>query len=140
MFIGKYNYNLDDKGRISIPNNYKEALGEKLVAVMGFEECIYLYSVKDWNELSSKIDSLSFTKQANRKFARLFLSNAFYVEVDAKGRINLDSSLINHANLKKECVFLGSGNRVEIWDLQTWQKYLNDNQDTLSMIAEEVDL
>ena len=139
MFIGNYNHNLDDKGRITIPNAYKEQFGEQFVCVQGFEECIYLFTKNDWASLEERISALSFTKKANRKFARLFMSNAFYVNVDSKGRINLESVLINHAHLKKECVFVGASNRVELWDKETWAAYKDENADDYEMIAEEVD-
>ena len=140
MFIGNYNYNLDDKGRISIPNAYKASFGEKLVCVQGFEECIYLFSVSDWQVLAEKISNLSITKSANRKFARLFMSNAFETVIDAKGRINLEAVLINHAKLKKECVFLGASNHVEIWDKETWEKYKDSCDEEYDTLAEEVEL
>ena len=140
MFIGNYNYNLDDKGRISIPTAYKASFGEKLVCVQGFEQCIYLFSVNDWNALAEKIGNLSITKSANRKFARLFMSNAFEANIDSKGRINLESVLIKHANLTKECVFLGASNHVEIWDKDTWEKYKVDSVEDYDTLAEEVEL
>ena len=140
MFIGNYNYNLDDKGRISIPKAYKASFGEKLVCVQGFEECIYLFSVNDWNALAEKIGNLSITKSANRKFARLFMSNAFEATIDSKGRINLESVLIKNANLTKECVFLGASNHVEIWDKDTWEKYKDDSVEDYDTLAEEVEL
>ena len=140
MFIGNYNYNLDDKGRINLPSAYKDDFGDKLVCVQGFEECIYLFTIDSWKALEEKVASLSITKAANRKFARLFMSNAFISNVDSKGRINLENVLINHAHLKKECVFLGASNHVEIWDKDVWADYKNNCSDDLDMIAEEVDL
>ena len=140
MFIGNYNYNLDDKGRISIPTPYKTSFGEKLICVQGFEECIYLFSVSDWNALAEKISSLSITKSANRKFARLFMSNAFEASIDSKGRINLESVLIAHAKLTKDCIFLGASNHVEIWDKENWEKYKSSCCEEYDTLAEEVEL
>lgn len=139
MFIGNYNHNLDDKGRISIPNAYKGLLSDKVVCVQGFEECIYLFTESDWAVLSERIGNLSITKKANRKFARLFMSNAFVTNIDSKGRINLESVLIEHAHLKKDCIFLGASNHIEIWDKEVWNKYKEDSENEYEMIAEEVD-
>lgn len=139
MFIGNYNYNLDDKGRISIPPAYKSSFGDKLICVQGFEECIYLFSVDAWNALAEKIGNLSITKQVNRKFARLFMSNAFEANIDSKGRINLEAVLIKHANLSKECVFLGASGHVEIWNKETWEKYKQNCDEEYDTLAEEVE-
>ena len=53
--------------------------------------------------------------------------------------INLESVLIEHAHLEKECVFLGASNHVELWDKNTWNKYKQDNKDDYSFMAEEVE-
>ena len=139
MFMGNYNYNLDDKGRISIPTAFRDEFRDKLVCVQGFEDCIYLFTLDEWQKLAEKIGSLAITKSVNRKFARLFMSNAFSVNIDSKGRINLESVLIEHAHLEKECVFLGASNHVELWNKETWKQYKIDSKDDYSFMAEEVE-
>lgn len=139
MFIGEYNYNLDDKGRISIPTAYRDELGEKIVIVKGLEKCLYVYTIQEWEKLVEKITNLSFTKKSNREFTRMFLSGAFIFDIDSKGRINLDISLLNHANLSKECVYIGSGNRIEIWNKETWVNYYQEHEQIIEDISEELD-
>lgn len=139
MFIGEYQYNLDDKGRISVPTVYREDLGEKIVIVKGLEKCLYMYTISDWEVLVEKISTLSFTKKSNREFSRMFLSGAYLHDVDSKGRINLDSNLMLHAKLLKECVFIGSGNRIEIWDKEAWNNYYQEHEQLIEDISEELD-
>lgn len=140
MFIGEYQYNLDDKGRLFIPNVYKEEIDDKLVIVRGLERCLYIYSQSEWETLVSKITDLSFTKRSNREFSRMFLSGAFQNNIDSKGRINIDKILITHAALKKECVLIGAGNRIEVWDQEVWNNYYNEHLQVIEDISEELDL
>lgn len=140
MFIGEYRYNLDDKGRLVIPSNFKELSGSQVIIARGLEKCLYLYSITEWEKLTSKLTALSFTKKHNREFTRLFLSGAYESEVDSKGRINIDEQLLLHANLKKECVIIGAGSRVEIWAQAEWVTYLADHQQVIEEISEELDL
>lgn len=140
MFIGEYNHNLDDRGRLSIPSNFKEELGEKVVIAKGLESCLYVYTLSEWEQLVEKITSLSFTKKSNREFSRMFLSGAYTNEVDIKGRVNIDSKLIAYAKLNKECTIIGSGNRIEIWDKNIWTNYYNEHEGILEDISEELDL
>ena len=139
MFIGEYQYNLDDKGRIFIPTAYRDELGEKIVIVKGLEKFLYAYNMPEWEKLVDKIGNLTFTKKSNREFTRMFLSGAYINDIDSKGRINIDSSLLNHAKLIKECVFIGSGNRIEIWDKAAWINYYDEHEQVIEDISEELD-
>lgn len=140
MFIGEYHYNLDEKGRLFIPTAYRKDLNGKIVVARGLERCLYLYSLDEWNLLLAKINNLSFTKRSNREFSRMFLSGAFENEIDSKGRINIDKTLISHAQLKKECVILGAGNRIEVWDQELWNNYYQEHLNIIEDISEELDL
>jgi len=140
MFIGEYHYNLDEKGRLFIPTSYRNDLGNKLVVAKGLEKCLYIYSLDEWNNLLSKINDLSFTKRANREFTRMFLSGAFESEIDSKGRINIDNTLITHALLKKECVIIGAGSRLEVWNQEVWNNYYQEHLQVIEDISEELDL
>jgi len=140
MFIGQFNYNIDDKGRITLPTAYRNKYEDMVVAVKGLETCIYIYSLSEWEKLASKIADLAFTKKNNREFSRIFLSGAYEAEIDTKGRINLDTLLIEHAKLNKECVIIGAGNRVEIWDKSIWQDYYNEREQQIEEISEDLDL
>ena len=140
MFIGEYQYNLDDKGRLFIPVTYKNEIGAKLIVARGLEKCLYIYTLTEWNSLIAKISDLSFTKKSNREFSRMFLSGAFEYEIDSKGRVNLDSKLLSHAELTKECIILGAGSRIEIWSKEVWDKYYDEHEEIIEEISEELDL
>lgn len=140
MFIGEYTFNLDDKGRLTIPSAFKEELGTKIVIAKGLETCLYVYTITEWEKLVEKITSLSFTKKSNREFSRMFLSGAYMNEVDIKGRVNIDSKLIDFARLTKECTIIGSGNRIEIWNKDIWNNYYEEHEKLLEEISEELDL
>lgn len=140
MFIGEYNHNMDDRGRLSIPSNFKEELGEKIVIAKGLESCLYVYKLSEWDKLVEKISNLSFTKKSNREFSRMFLSGAYVNDIDIKGRVNIDKKLIDYAKLSKECTVIGSGNRIEIWDKESWNNYYNEHEQILEDISEELDL
>ncbi len=140
MFIGEYHYNLDDKGRLVIPSNFKDIIGAKIIIVRGLEQCLYLYSMNEWEKLITKLTELSFTKKTNREFTRLFLSGAYEGIIDIKGRINIETLLLKYANLTKECVIIGAGTRIEIWDKANWQNYFSSQNVKLEEISEELDL
>lgn len=138
MFMGEYHHNIDDKGRIVIPGKFRSNDMDKIVVTRGLEHCLYLYTMKDWEKVVAKLNSLPFTKKDARTFMRSFFAGATVCEFDKNGRINITSPLVNYANLTKECVVIGVNDRIEIWDKLAYEKFLDDNSDQLENIAEHL--
>ena len=138
MFMGEYHHSIDEKGRIIIPSKFRNELGESFVVTRGIENCLFVYSLPEWQKIVTKLKSLPFTKKDARNFTRFFLSGATTVEFDKQGRINISSPLASYANLEKECVVVGVNDRLEIWSLDSWNKFFEDNQENLSDIAENL--
>ena len=138
MFMGEYHHSVDEKGRLIIPAKFRENLGEKFIITRGIENCIFVYSEEDFKKIVNKLESLPFTKKDARQFTRFFLSGASEAEFDKQGRIHINALLINYANLKKECVVIGSGDRLEIWSLENWDNFFDSAKDNMSDIAENL--
>ena len=140
MFIGEYNFSIDGSHRVNIPNSFKKELEGPFVVAKGFEKCLYIFSTEEWLTLSNKLNQLSITKAINRKFVRAFNSGAYETELDAKGRICINKTLFDYAGLDKDCVIIGVGTRIEIWDVKEYDKYLEVNSDVMNTISEELDI
>lgn len=138
MFMGEYHHNIDDKGRLTLPSKFRDDLGSKFVVTRGLDNCLFVYTIEAWEKLAKKLNSLPFTKKDARNFSRFFLSGATILEFDKQGRINLTTSLIKYATITKECVIIGVGDRLEIWDENSWNKFFEDNESSLSDIAENL--
>lgn len=138
MFMGEYHHNIDDKSRLVLPSKFRTLLGDKFIVARGFEKCLYVYSIAEWEKLENQLKTLPFTKKDARTFIRTFFSGATECEFDRQGRTCLTSPLVSYAGLSKECVIIGANDRVEIWDLDEWNQFMNDNQDQLSDIAENL--
>ena len=138
MFIGEYHHTIDEKGRIIIPTKFREELGSKFVVTRGIEPCLFIYSLENWDKIITKLNSLPFTKKDARSFNRFFMSGATFVELDKQGRINIASSLVNYANLSKDCVIIGTGDRIEIWANDAWNEFFNSTKENMSDIAENL--
>ena len=136
MFMGEFHHTIDEKGRIILPAKFRDGLGERFVITRGLEECLFVYSENDWKKITTKLNSLPFTKKDARSFMRFFLSGATITEFDKQGRINITSPLISYADLKKECVVIGVGDRLEIWSSDNWNKFYDTNKEDMSSIAE----
>lgn len=138
MLMGEYHHTIDEKGRIIIPSKFRDELGTDFIVTRGLEECLFVYPKEMWDKITQKLNSLPFTKKDARSFMRFFLSGATAMELDKQGRINITSPLVSYADLKKECVIIGVGDRLEIWSLDKWNEFYLGNKDTLSDIAENL--
>ena len=138
MLLGEHHHNIDDKGRLVIPNEYRFELGNKFVITRGIEKCLYVYSLSEWDKLVTKLNTLPFTKKDARTFMRSFFSGATVCEFDKSGRINITSPLVSYADLQKECVVIGVNDRLEIWNESLFNEFMNDNSEKLEDIAEHL--
>ncbi|MCI7241872.1 MAG: division/cell wall cluster transcriptional repressor MraZ [Bacilli bacterium] len=137
MLMGEYHHNIDDKNRLIIPSKFREELGNEFVITRGLDGCLFVYSMDEWNKVMNKLKTLPFTKKDARTFMRFMLSAASICEFDKQGRINLVNSLINYAEIKKECVIIGVNDRLEIWAVEKFNELLS-NSEELSLIAENL--
>ena len=138
MFMGEYHHSIDDKGRLIIPAKFRSELGDKFIITRGIESCLFAYPEKRWEEIVHKLESLPFTKKDARNFTRFFLSGATVAEFDKQGRVNITSPLIKYASIEKECIIIGTGDRLEIWSEDAWNNFFNSASINMSDIAENL--
>ena len=138
MFIGEYHHTIDEKGRIIIPAKFRDALGKEFIITRGIENCLFVYSLQNWANITTKLSQLPFTKKDARTFNRFFMSGATNVELDKQGRVNISQPLIQYANLEKDCVVIGTGDRLEIWSQESWDSFFDSTKDSMSDIAENL--
>ena len=138
MFMGEFHHNIDEKGRLVIPNKFRNELGEKFIVARGLEKCLYVYSESEWNNIVAKLKTLPFTKKDARTFIRSFFSGATECELDRQGRINITSPLVSYADLKKECMIIGANDRIEIWSQSEWEIFFEQNSEKMEDIAENL--
>jgi len=138
MFIGEYQHNLDDKGRLAIPVKFRSELLKGAVVTRGLDNCLFLYTKKEWEKLAEKLSNLPISQSNSRAFSRLMLAGAMDVEIDKQGRVVLPEYLRSFAGLKKNTIIAGLYSRVEIWDEEAWNKYKTQTESQSNEIAERM--
>jgi MraZ protein len=138
MFLGTHNPKLDDKGRVILPARFRHELAEGLVVTRGQENCLYVFSAAEFEELHERIRQAPVTSKAARDFLRVFLSGASAETPDSQNRITLPVNLRTYAGLDRDLTVIGAGNRVEIWDTAAWNTYLAAHEQSFSETEEEV--
>ena len=138
MFIGEYAHTIDPKKRLALPSKFRGELGNKVVVTRGLDNCLFVYPMKVWDELATKLGTLPVGEAGTRSFIRIMLAGATDVEVDSQGRVLLPEYLKNDGGLRKDVTIVGLFNRLEIWDTGRWNKYKMQAEKNTGKIAEEL--
>ena len=129
MLIGTYRHAIDAKKRMRMPSKFKNELGNDFIITKGTNKNLFVFSKEQFDGLYEKMMNLPLFDEEAQKPVRKFLSSAFEPEEDAQGRVLLSKELIAFAGITKNIVFVGVGNRVEIWAEEEWNKFDEDDKD-----------
>ena len=142
-FLGEYEATLDAKGRFLLPVGFKKQLseesGSQFVISRGFEKCLTLYPIKNWEPIFSELSKLNDFDPKVREFRRYFLNGAVTVELDTASRLLVPPNLKEHASLEKDIVLVAAMNKIEIWDKNKYQQFFESfSPDSFSDLAQQV--
>jgi len=138
MLIGEYKTKITEKKRISLPKKFRDEIGDDLILTRGYENALILVNKKLWENIAKDVLKGSFTSKDIRDTSRFLVGGAKEIQLDTQGRFVVPESLLEHAGLKSDVIFLGLINWIEIWDLQQWQKRLDYLKKHGEEIAEEI--
>lgn len=138
MFIGNYQTKVDTKGRASLPVKFKLDLGHKAIMTLGYENSLMIVAIKDWQKIVGEATNRGLTLNPARATDRFLLGNAFEIEVDKLGRFLIPRALRSAAAIDREVVFVGVGNRVELWAAAKWRDYQKYLQANISQLGEKL--
>jgi len=147
VFRGRYIHSIDGKGRLSIPNHFREVLKRKYkeegIMLTSLGVSLVAYPLAEWSVIEEKVSKLPQIKPEVRKFQLLFISGAVECTFDKQGRILVPPALREHAGLKKDVIIAGMLNKFEIWDKGRWEKemkLLTENFEEISNVIADLGL
>ena len=130
MFLGQFQHNLDDKGRLMIPARYRDLLAAGAYITPGFDKCLMVMTDAYFNEMYSIINSMNMADPTTRALRRLILSNAYPVEVDKIGRVLVPQNLRQFLGVESgELTVAGQGDYFEVWAPAGWREQMEQVQD-----------
>jgi MraZ protein len=130
MFLGQYQHNLDDKGRLMIPARYRDLLAAGAFITQGFDRCLMIMTDAYFQDMYVRINSMNMADPTARLLKRLILSNAYPVDVDKVGRILVPQNLREFLGIASgELVVAGQGEYFEVWTPAEWQAQMDKVQD-----------
>jgi MraZ protein len=120
-FRGHFDYSLDAKNRLNVPPKFRAAFSDGVVLARGLEPCIWVWPPAAFDRFTDQvIGSLNPISAERRKLTRYVAGNSFDAELDAAGRVTLNSTLLEHAEIDREVVVVGVLEYLEVWSRERW--------------------
>ena len=126
--LGEHRYQMDPKGRISLPAKFREAFRAGVHLTLGQEGCLYAFPPDEWVKEKERVEERGLASQGNRGYTRVFFGNAEHVDLDAQGRLVLPRRLREKVGLERDVVVLGVSDRLEVWPADAWDRYADDQE------------
>jgi MraZ protein len=137
MLIGSYLGNLSDKRRVAVPKKFIKELGERPILAKWYEDCLILVSSEFWEKLLGRLTGgLKVASLVSRDIERFILGSAYELEPDGQGRVVIPEILAEYAKFKENLIFVGLGDRVEIWPKEVWDQ---KSQDLAKVTKEQIE-
>jgi len=139
MFLGEYEYKVDNKGRLPLPPKFRQELGGELVLTKGLEKCIAIYTAEEWHKIADTLSARAVPSSKIRTMNRAMFGTAFSLSLDGQGRIALPSLLRNGAEIGDTAIVVGANNRIEIWNPILWDSEKTAAEEQLWQIIESLE-
>ncbi len=137
-FLGTHTPKLDEKGRFFLPARFREPLLGGLVFTKGHEHTLVIQTPQGFKEAADRFFAGSPTVKQVRDFQRSFFAGASEQIPDKQGRVSIPPLLRAYARLDKDIAVVGVGDRIEVWDLETWLAFEAGQDDAFSELDGEV--
>ena len=140
--VGEFEVKMDAKGRFLFPSGLRKQLPpasqRDFMLNKGFEECLTLYPMTEWEKISEKLSKMNLFKPKNRMFYRLFHQGAKIVSLDNAGRILIPTTHMERVGLNSDVMLIAYNDRIEIWDKQKYFEMIEGNMTDFADLADEV--
>ncbi len=140
-YTGKHTHTLDDKGRVSVPAQFRKQLpNEGLYLGKGLEGCLILYPPEKWEKVREGLMGLSRNNRRNREIIRELSQYIKPVNIDAQGRITIPSDLLEVAGIGHDVVFLGFLDSIELWAGDQYADRVGNRESSLEEAVEDIEI
>ena len=135
-------YSVDEKGRVSLPAKLRKYVSpeanDTFIVIRGFEKCLFVYPLDEWNKLEANLRGLSSYNSQHRLFLRAILELAQDSQLDAQARITIPPELREYAGIQNEVRIIGTLDKIELWNPKVYEEYKKNQSESYESIAASV--
>ena len=131
-FRGRFNFSIDQKGRINIPSKFRKLLSpeaeDTFVICRAPDNCLWAYPKDEWEKFEDQLVGMPVSRESN-KFQRVLQNTLNDSTLDKQGRISLTPLQIKIAGIAKDVSIIGRGRYLEIWDTGRFEMNMENGDD-----------
>ena len=138
MFYGSHVHVLDDKGRVSLPKDFRGALEKTKGSawITAYRHCAVILTSDGFDEWRQQLVNRSDPRV--ERISRIILGMASPCSADRQGRFQIPPALRAHAGIARDIVFVGVGNEIEVWDRGRYEVSLAESGESFDSDRIEV--
>ena len=140
MFSGTFPHTLDEKGRVAIPARFRDELSQlqdELIFVTRWRRrerpCLDAYPASQFVRLQKRLGKLDRFNSKREVFESWYIGAAQDVRLDAQNRLLIPPQLREYAQLGRDVLLAGAGDRFRIWNKELFHQV--DHEDGLALFA-----
>lgn len=137
MFLGTYTPKLDDKFRLTLPAKFRDELAGGVMVSKGQDHSLAIYPRAVFTERADRLAKASRSNPRARAYIRNLAAGTDEQHPDSQGRITIGAVHREYANLSKDCVVIGSVDYLELWDVESWNRYSQEHEEDFSEAVDE---
>src|SRR5204863_4833834 len=124
FYAGEFRHFIDEKNRITIPSRWRRDRPEDFILLPeATHQFLLVMSPKEFAKMGSAAEANEKISARDRRvFLRHLHSRAQHAAADRQGRLVLPDELCRNVGLNHEVALVGNRGRLEIWNLQRWQR------------------
>jgi len=130
MFLGQFQHNLDEKGRLMIPAPFRQSLEGGAFITQGFDRCLMVMTETYFQQVYEILNNMNIADKNARLLRRMILSNAYHFELDKVGRVLVPQNLRQFVGFDGEAIVAGQGEYFEVWTPTEWNGQMDAIHDT----------
>lgn len=140
LFVGVYERQLDERGRVALPTPFRSSIGEQCYLTYGEDGCVRIMSEQSFRVEAEEMMDAVKNGEISRSKQRAFASSVVIGGLDKQGRLVVDQRLRQHAGIEPQApvIVLGVFDRIEIWEPTRYGREESEGQSEMAADAAEV--
>ncbi|HEX6939380.1 MAG TPA: division/cell wall cluster transcriptional repressor MraZ [Longimicrobiales bacterium] len=138
-FLGSYTYQLDEKGRVSLPAAFRREAGDqRFILVQAYRPSLALYPESEWLGVQERLKELVRHQPEARLWVLSVMANAVEAVPDAQGRILIPGRLQEAAELNGQVLLVGALDKIELWNPERFEAALREGAGQFERFAPQI--
>lgn len=137
MYVGVFERQLDERGRVALPSSYRSTIGEQWYLSLGHDNCVQVTDAATFEEMAAEIVANVKAGTETRARQRAFAGSVEMSGLDKQGRITIPAGLLRHAGIdpKSAVTVLGVLDHIEIWETSRWEQQDSTGRDEMAEVS-----